>query len=98
MKFKSYEVIQESAIRFYFLTNKNEKIRLFTVHYGNNWYVETSHLPNAESQSSPYTSDNVFGDTPDKALNALFSAWEAQFPSISEDKINWEINSNFRYR
>ena len=98
MKFKSYEVIKESAIRFYFLTSNDEKIRLFIVNYENNWYVETSHLPNAESQSSPYTGDNIFGDTPDKALNALFSAGEAQFPSISENEINWEINSNFRYR
>ena len=57
MKFKSYEVIKESAIRFYFLTSNDEKIRLFILNYENNWYVETSHLPNAESQSSPYTGD-----------------------------------------
>ena len=28
MKFKSYEVIKESAIRFYFLTNKDEKNKI----------------------------------------------------------------------
>ncbi len=98
MKFKSYEVIKESGIRFYFRTNDDEEIRLFTVNYGNKWYVEKSHLPNAESQPSLYNCDNVYGDTPENALNELFSAWEAQFPSISEDEISWEINPNYRYR